>query len=566
MLQSLTIKNIALIDFAQINFTDGLNVLSGETGAGKSVIIESLNFVLGAKADKFLIRSGENECLVKAEFVVEGNEKVKAVCDDLDVPFDYTLVISRKFNIDGKTSIKVNGETVTVSMLKKLTSLLVDVHGQSEHYNLLKTSNQLSLIDTFGGQDVLLIKSELAELFNDYKKILLELESFGGNESERLLRLDVINYQINEIVSADIKENEEQELRELKLKISNQEKIINALNTVKNALSGDGLVLDILSNANRVYASIASLNEKYEMLGSRLNSSISELDDVAEEVNSFIDDCDDCELNIDFIEERLDLIKNIYRKYGGDYVSVLNYLNQIKEEKGKLENFNELTKSLQEKKSLSEGLIYNKYLVLSKKRREVSKIFCENILRELKDLRMENAQFDIVFNELKDIGECEFSSSNGFDKIEFMFSANLGEPLKPLSMVISGGEMSRFMLSIKSQTAKYDNVLSLLFDEIDVGISGLVAKVVAEKFAKIAKSTQVIAISHLPQISAMADNNLLIEKIENQNKAVTVVTSLDNEQKIAEVLRLIGGNDKSQTGKAHAVDLIESAKKYKDSI
>ncbi len=566
MLQTLTIKNIALIDFALINFTEGLNVLSGETGAGKSVIIESLNFVLGAKADKTLIRSGEQECFVKAEFLVENNLKVKEVCNDLDVQFDDVLIISRKFNIDGKTSIKVNGEAVTVAMLKRLTSLLVDVHGQSEHYNLLKTSNQLLLIDLFGGQDILLVKNELIKLFNEYKKILSELESFGGDESGRLLRLDVINYQINEIINADVKENEEQELKELKIKISNQEKISNALNSIKNALSDDGGVLDVLTNINRVSGSISNLNEKYQLIEGRLTSVISELGDISDEVNSLFDDFDEYEIDIDVIEERLDLIKNIYRKYGGDYLSVLNFLNQIKEEKEKLENFSELTKSLQENKLQSERLIFDKYLLLSKKRREIAKSFSDNILLELKDLRMENARFDIIFNEVKDISECDFSSPNGFDKIEFMFSANLGEPLKPLSMVISGGEMSRFMLSIKSQTAKYDSVSTLLFDEIDTGISGVVAKVVAEKFAKIAKNAQLIAISHLPQISAMADNNLLIEKIEKDNKTTTVVNRLDDEQKIVEVLRLIGGDQKSQTGKAHAIDLIEFAKKYKKSL
>lgn len=566
MLQSLTIKNIALIDNVEINFTKGLNVLSGETGAGKSVIIESLNFVLGAKADKTLIRSGERECFVRAEFLVAGNLSVKDACEDLDISYEDVLIITRKFNLDGRTTIKINGETVTANMLKKVTSLLVDVHGQSDHYNLLKPSNQLLLIDLFGGQDLLAIKSKLQSLFVDYKSVISQLEEFGGDDSSRLLRLDVINYQINEIIKADIKENEEQELKELKLKISNQEKILSALNTIKSALSEDCGVCDVLSNINRVSGSISNINEKYQQVDCRLNSVTSELDDICSDVNILIDDFDSYEIDVDSIEERLDLINNIYRKYGGDYSSVLNFLKQIEEEKLKLENYNELTIELLNKKSKIEKLIYDEYVKLSEKRREHAKIFSGNVLFELKDLRMENASFNIAFTEIKDISECEFVSSNGFDKIEFEFSANLGEPLKPLSMVISGGEMSRFMLSIKSQTAKYDSVSTLLFDEIDTGISGVVAKVVAEKFAKISKNIQLIAISHLPQISAMADNNLLIKKVEENNKTKTMVYELNEQEKVDEVIRLIGGDKDSSAGKMHAEEMIDCAKKFKESL
>ena len=566
MLQSITIKNIALIDNVEINFTKGLNVLSGETGAGKSIIIESLNFVLGAKADKTLIRSGERECFVCAEFFVGDDPLLKNVCEDLDISFEDVLIITRKFNVDGRTAIKINGETVTANMLKKVTSLLVDVHGQSDHYNLLKSSNQLLLIDLFGGQDLLSIKSNLQSLFADYKGIISQLDEFGGDDTSRLLRLDVINYQINEIITADIKENEEQELKDLKCKISNQEKILGALNTIKSALSDDGGVCDVLSNLYRVSGGISNINDNYQLIDNRLNSLGSELDDICGDINSLIDDFDACEIDIDFIEDRLDLISNIYRKYGGNYSSVFNFLKQIEEEKSKLENYNELTKELLEKKSKIEKSIYKEYVELSKKRREFAKIFSDNVLLELKGLRMENARFNIMFNEIKDISECEFISPNGFDKIEFEFSANLGEPLKPLSMVISGGEMSRFMLSIKSQTAKYDSVSTLLFDEIDTGISGAVAKVVAEKFANISKSTQLIVISHLPQISAMADNNLLIKKIEKDNKTNTVVLELNEQDKVNEVIRLIGGDKDSTAGRLHAIELIDSANKYKESL
>lgn len=563
MLQKLSIKNIALIDSAEINFTEGLNVLSGETGAGKSVIIESLNFVLGAKADKTLIRSGEGECLVCAEFLVENNYAIKSLCSDFEIEYDDLLIIKRKFTIDGKSTIKVNGETVTLAMLKKFTSLLVDVHGQSEHYNLLKQSNQLKLIDSFSDGSLFNIKEKLHDLFIEYKSVLADMDSLGGDEASRLLRLDILNYQINEIINANIKENEEEELKNLKSKFINQEKILNALNSVKLALSDDGGSCDTLSNLVRIVLSIESFSNTYSVIRERLDGVVSELDDLSLEINSLIDDLDLAEVNVDEIEERIELIKTINRKYGGDYTSVLNYLKDARIEKDKLENFNELAQNLLLKKENLEKEIYNNYLNLSENRRKIALEFCSSVLKELRELNMDKACFDIKFNQAQSFEECKFESENGFDRIEFMFSANLGEPLKPLSMVISGGEMSRFMLSIKAQTAKYDNVSTFIFDEIDTGISGVVAKVVAEKFAKISKSVQIIAISHLPQICAMADTNLLIKKTEESGKALTNVHLLNETEKISEITRLIGGDTLSDTGKLHAIELIKNANEYK---
>lgn len=563
MLQKLSIKNIALIDSAEINFTEGLNVLSGETGAGKSVIIESLNFVLGAKADKTLIRSGEEECLVCAEFLVENNYAIKSLCSDFEIEYDDLLIIKRKFIIDGKSTIKVNGETVTLAMLKKFTSLLVDVHGQSEHYNLLKQSNQLKLIDSFSDGSLFNIKEKLQDLFIEYKSVLADMDSLGGDEASRLLRLDILNYQINEIINANIKENEEEELKNLKSKFINQEKILNALNSVKLALSDDGGSCDTLSNLVRIVSSIESFSNTYSVIRERLDGVVSELDDLSLEINSLIDDLDLAEVNVDEIEERIELIKTINRKYGGDYTSVLNYLKDARIEKDKLENFNELAQNLLLRKANLEKEIYNNYLNLSENRRKIALEFCSSVLKELRELNMDKACFDIKFNQTQSFEECKFESENGFDRIEFMFSANLGEPLKPLSMVISGGEMSRFMLSIKAQTAKYDNVSTFIFDEIDTGISGVVAKVVAEKFAKISKSVQIIAISHLPQICAMADTNLLIKKTEESGKALTNVHLLNETEKISEITRLIGGDTLSDTGKLHAIELIKNANEYK---
>ncbi len=566
MLQKLTIKNIALIDYVEIPFLSGLNVLSGETGAGKSVILESLNFVLGAKADKTLIRSGQNECSVVAEFNVENNSIINDVYSEFDFEQEDLLIISRKFTIDGKSSIKINGNSATVLMLKKFTSHLVDVHGQSEHFSLLKTANQISLLDSFGGQDLADIKLILTREYHNYKDLLAKLTALGGDESQRLIRLDILNYQINEITTANLLDDEEENLISIKQKLINQEKIVLALRGVYDCISNDGGVEDILSNARKVLSSISNFDAEYSQLYDKLENVFAEISDVADSSRNILDNFEESEYNIDQVEERLSLIKSLKGKYGDSIIKINEFLENAIAEKDKLENFSQLFEDLTAEKVKQERTIYSLYNDLSDKRRFYAKILEANIVQELQELGMKSAKFEIHFNEKLEFDNCKFNSSNGFDDIEFLFSANLGEPLKNLSIVISGGEMSRFMLAIKAQTSKFNNISTFIFDEIDAGISGIIAKIVAEKFAKISCFTQIIAISHLPQISAMADNNLLIEKTEDETKTITSVKTLTYEQKIDEIIRLVGGDKNSLSAKEHAKELLFNCSKTKDNF
>ncbi len=566
MLKKLLIKNVALIDSVEISFTDGLNVLSGETGAGKSVIIESLNFVLGAKADKTLIRSGESECFVKAEFELDENSALFELYDEFDFDKEDILIVSRKFTADGKSSIKINGNSATVGMLKKFTALLVDVHGQSEHFSLLKTTNQLDLIDSFGGHTIADFKSELNNQFSQYKSVVVQLDELGGSESERLIKTDILNYQINEIENVNLGENEEETLIANRDKLRYQQKIVTALTVVKSAISDDGGVADILTNVSRSMSSVCSLGKEYLDISDRLDAVFSEIDDISSVATSLLDDIDSFELNADEIESRLDKIKSLKNKYGNDYYEIMTFLQNAKQEKEKYDNFAENAQVLLAQKVELQNKIYDLYEKLSNKRKSCAKEFAENVLSELNELGMAKANFTVEFSQFPDRSDCVFNSALGVDQIEFMFSANNGEPLKSMSQVISGGEMSRFMLAIKAQTAKYNDISTFIFDEIDAGISGNVASVVAKKFAKISLNKQIIAISHLPQISAMADNNLLIAKTEGENKTLTRVTALDDEQKVNEVVRLVGGNAGSENAVAHAKELIENAKIYKHEL
>ncbi|MDY6023219.1 MAG: DNA repair protein RecN [Candidatus Borkfalkiaceae bacterium] len=566
MLSKLLIKNVALIDSAEIEFTDGLNVLSGETGSGKSVIIDSLNFVLGAKADKNFIRNGENECVVTAEFDEIGNSEIETVFEELDMDKEDSLIITRKFNKEGKSSIKINGNGATVGMLKKFTSKLVDVHGQSEHFYLLSSANQLELLDKICGNDILSAKEKLKSEYNELKAIESELDKLGGDESSRAIRLDVLNYQIKEIDGANLKEGEEAELLEKKQRIINMEKILTSLNSVKASFYDEGGISDILGNASKSLSLICSISEDYNSLYNRLESAYAELEDVASAAENLAADMDDEDLNIDDIEQRLDVIKNLKRKYGENVTEINNFLSEALEEKKKLENFDILAERLLNEKKVLKDAIYNKYVELSSIRRKAAVGFIDNVLTELKELGFASAKFDISFNEQPRFDECKFQSANGFDSIEFMFSANIGEPLKPLSDVISGGEISRFMLAIKAQTAKYNNLSTFVFDEIDAGISGNTARVVAEKFAKIASATQIIAITHLPQISSMADNNLLIEKGVIDGKTLTRVTGLKGDEVVNEIVRLVGGDKNSDNARNHALELIKKSSEYKKSL
>lgn len=566
MLNRLEIKNIALIDSATIEFGENLNVLSGETGSGKSVILESLNFVLGAKADKSLIRSGQDYCYALVEFDVSKNQDVKDMYSVLDFEYDDTLIISRKYSIEGKNTIKINGETANVTILRKFSQLLIDVHGQSDHYSLLSSSNQLKLIDSFGDDNFQKVKSNLKTLYDEYKTVNKNLESLGGDEHRRNIQIDLLNYQINEINKAEIYDGEKEKLLSIKQKLQYQEKISNSLNLVKSSFSEDGGVEDILSSCVKSTGAISHLSTEYENLNERLNDLYAECEDLSLLVKSLLSNNDFEEIDADYIENRLSVIKQIEKKYGSTFNEIQEFLQNAKDEKEKLENFAELFDKEQKHKLELEQQLYENYLALSSLRNNICNEFTIKVMVELKELGMKNAEFKIYSKPIPSIEEVKFNSANGVDELEFLFNANKGEPVKNLSFVISGGEMSRFMLAIKAQSAKHSQTSTFIFDEIDAGISGTVANTVAKKLYTISKNKQVIAISHLPQISVMADTNLLISKIEGEEKTTTSVKKLDENDKVIEIMRLIAGNTSSESAKKHAEELITDAKKLKNSL
>ena len=565
MLSKLIIKNVALIEQVEIEFGEGLNVLSGETGAGKSVILDSVNFVLGAKADRSMIRHGETECMVKAEFILPENARAVQELKEMDVDTDGEIIISRKFSENGKNSIKINGNTMTAAMLRKVTDSLVDVHGQSEHFFLLKESNQLKTLDTVVGEPLLPLKEELSALIKSKKQIEALIALLGGDEKERGRRLDILSFQIEEIDGAKLQEGEEEELLAKRTKIHNLEKILTALKEALQVFSSEGGVADGLRYAERSVSAISRLDEEYANVLEKIESVSSEAEDVIAVLSDLQESLYFDEGEAEEVESRLDLICMLKRKYGANIAEIQAYLEKIHEEYELLSDCEGQYALLTAEKEKTEKKLFAVCQKMTALRKAQGKAFCKRVTEELKTLNIASAQFDIEFKAY-DESDIHKVSSTGLDEISFMFSANAGEPMKTLGKIISGGEMSRFMLAVKTQLSNINEISTYIFDEIDAGISGKTAKVVGEKLARIAKGTQIIAVSHLAQIAVMSDNEFLIEKLESAGKTLTKVHALDEEGQRNEIVRLLGGTNQDEFALKHAVELLKQAKEFKISI
>lgn len=559
MLQRLYVKNVALITEANIEFDSGLNVLSGETGSGKSVILDSINFVLGCKADRTMIRYGETEAVVKAEFSVDKKSEVVKVLNELDIETDGTVIISRKLTAEGKSTIKINGNAVTASMLKSVTSHLVDVHGQSEHFYLFNENNQLKVIDGLLGREAEIIKSDLSSLITEKRNYKKKIAGLGGNESERARTLDLLDFQIKEIESACLVPGEYDELISKRNVILNLEKILGALNYAREIFNSDGGCTDMLSSATREINKIADLDKDYAQLSARLEDLYTEATDVSEFITDLADNLSFDETEAENIENRLGVIKDLKKKYGADEAEILAFKDRVQADYDEIVNSAALIEKYTKNISDCDDKIYSLCVKLTEMRKNAAEKFCANVQRELKTLNIPHAEFKVEFKQY-DRNSVNLQSDNGSDEIRFEFSANKGEPLKPLNKVISGGEMSRFMLAVKTQLKYLNGITTYVFDEIDAGISGFTAVTVASKFREISENTQILAVSHLPQVCAASDSQFLIYKVEEGGKTFTKVKKLSDEEKISELVRLTGSVN-SESAKRHAEELISQLKK-----
>lgn len=558
MLERLVIKNIALIDSADIVFGAGLNILSGETGSGKSVILDSLNFVLGSKADKNMIRYGETEAYVRGEFTVAPQSAAVKALEELDIESDGEIIITRKYSADGKGNIKINGNTVTAGMLKTVSQHLVDVYGQSEHFALLSEANQLSVIDGLCGERAADIKNALSILISEKRECLRRLKQLGGDSAERARRLDLLSYQIKEIDAAELRDGEEEELIAKRRIIENTEKIASAVSGSLGAINGDGGVSDGISAARRLMANVSEYGDDYSSVSDRLDAVLAELQDIADMLSDMADGLEFDEADARRVEDRLDLIRNLKKKYGATVEEILAFRAKAGEEYDLLSDSEAVAEKLTKRLEELDESIFGECVKLTELRKNSAESFCRDVESELKSLNISGARFEVSFDEYEK-SSANLTSVNGSDKVKFMFSANKGEPLKPLNKVISGGELSRFMLAMKACLKDLNGISTYIFDEIDAGISGITARSVAEKFTDIAKNTQIIAVSHLPQICAAGDKNFLISKAEQNGGTVTSVREIVGDAKIAEIIRLTGGGE-TEAARQHAAELIAQYK------
>ena len=552
MLSNLQIENIAVIKSASIDFENGFNVMTGETGAGKSIVIDSLNAILGERTSRELIRSGADSASVCAEFQNVG-DNVKNELEKLGIEKDDTLIVSRKLTPDGKNVCRINGMPATVSMLKALGVQLVNIHGQLDNQSLLSPETHCSFIDKLAGSGREL--KEFKEIYSLYIKKENELKSLNTDVNEKNRRLDILNYQIEEIQKADIRPGEKDELTEKLGFLRNAEKVLDLLHTAYAALNGDGEMpgaADVAADAASKLLSAADYSSDFTETANGVNDAAMNLSAYTEELRDKIYSLDYDPNETERAEERLDVIYRLSQKYGDSEEDILAYLENAEKERDALSFSDERAEQLR----VETEKAYNEALAAAKKlseiRIEAGKKFSADVERELAFLDMPSVKF-IVNDSVGELYE------NGIDNIEFLLSANAGEEPKPLSKIASGGELSRIMLAIKCVLSELDDIDTLIFDEIDSGVSGRAALKIAAKMKELSKTHQVICVTHLAQIAAFADEHKLISKEEKDGRTYTCITSLDYNGRKYELARIMGGLTVTQSILNSAEELLSSA-------
>ncbi len=566
MISSLYIENVALITKLSINFESNLVVLTGETGAGKSIIVDALSFVLGERADKTMIKHGENSAFVEVAFNITQKDNAYFKMQELGLEADTTIVINRTLTLSGRNECRINGRVVATSLLKELTSRLVDIFGQSQHQNLFKVDNHITVLDNYERNSILF--EQLFIEYSKYKDIKNRLLQFGGSNEQREREMDMLNYQIKEIENARLSDGEENELSVKKTRMLNAHRIMTALGGAFSALKEDSSsASSSLTTALSSLLPILNMDKTFDELYKRINGAKIEIEDIAGTLKEQLNGTEEDELQIDVIENRLEEYKNLKRKYGKEVSQILDFLDKAKLRYDMLSSAAQNIEKLTAEKEKVLDKLYDLSFKLSEHRKKCAAKLSRQIKEQLCDLGMSGTEFSASFSDAPSRENYEkHLSPQGYDKVEFLFSANKGEPLKPLAKIISGGEMSRFMLAVKNITAMVENIPTMVFDEIDIGISGSIAQMLATKLAAVSREYQCIVITHLPQVACMADQNLYIEKREIEGRTATSVLTLDREQKAREVARLTGGANIGEFSLPYAKELLNWADKIKSGL
>ena len=547
MLSLLHIENIAVIESADISFDQGFNVLTGETGAGKSIVIDAISAILGERAYRDMIRTGTNKASVRAVFTDVPELSWFA---DNGVEYDSEVVIQRQIHLDGKNVCRVNGSLVSVNILRKLGIQLINIHGQHDSASLFDEENHLQFLDSFADNEAL--RLDYGEKYAAVAKLRREIDRMTMDEGEKLRRMETLKYQIAEIEKAELQPGEDEELEDRRKLLQNAEKIADGMNDAVENLYGsddnDGAAT-MLATAERVLARISRFSESISQLHDRVADLMYQVQDVAEEVRDARDDLAYSADELEQIESRLDVIHRLRRKYGTTCEDILAYLEKAKQELDEIEFADDHLERLKKKLHKAEKTAWDAAFALRENRKQTALAMSERILTELAQLDMPRVQFSCEFTELELTG-------NGADAVAFYMSANAGEALKPLSKVASGGELARIMLAMKNVLAERDQIATLIFDEVDTGVSGRAAQRVAEKLRSVAAHKQVLCVTHLPQLAALANTHLLIAKSERDGRTYTSVTPLDLEGRKRELARIIGGTNITETTLKSAEEML----------
>ena len=547
MLSLLHIENIAVIECSDISFDKGFNILTGETGAGKSIVIDAISAILGERAYRDMIRTGANKASVRAVFTDVPELDWFA---ENGVEYDAETIIQREIYLDGKNVCRVNGALVTVSILRKLGIQLINIHGQHDSASLFEEENHLRFLDDFAGNGAL--RESYSAAFEEVAALRREIDRMTMDEGEKLRRMETLRYQIEEISKAELEAGEDEALEERRKLLQNAEKISDGMEVAVECLYGgddtDGAA-SLLAQAERELGRLSRFTDAFASIQQRVTDLMYQVQDVAEAVRDARDELSYSADELEKIESRLDVIHRLRRKYGASCADILAYLENAKEELDQIEFADDHLERLKGKLSKAEKKAWDEALALRKNRKTVAKELSARILTELLQLDMPRVQFSCEFTELE-------LTAGGADAVAFYMSANAGEALKPLSKVASGGELARIMLAMKNVLAEQDQVATLIFDEVDTGVSGRAAQKVAEKLRSVAKHKQVLCVTHLPQMAAMASTHLLIAKEERGGRTYTNVTPLDREGRKRELARIIGGANITETTLKSAEEML----------
>ena len=557
MLQELSVKNFAIISSLQLEFQMGMTVLTGETGAGKSIIIDAMGLLTGGRGSSDYIRQGANKCTLEGLFSMPKSQELKQLLEELGIETEEdSLVIQRDISASGKNVCRVNGRIVNITNLKRIGEYLVDIHGQNEHQELMQSERHIDMLDEFGGKKLLAVKEKYTRAYQEYRALEAKVRKRQKNEKEFAQRMDMLHFQSDEIASAQLVAGEEEQLLEERNKLNNFQKIADALTISYAALNGeDDSSLDKIGTSMNELASIESLDSEYKTLSDTVQNAYYLLQEASGDLSRLIDGLELDEGRLNEVENRLELIRQMKRKYGDSIETILSYYEEITKELAEADFLEGGTGDLEALLAEKQQAAHQQALTLRKERKRLAKELEQQILTELKELYLERTEFEVRFTELEHLQE------NGLDGVEFYITTNPGEPLKPLVRVASGGELSRVLLAMKTIFSQTQGITSIVFDEVDTGVSGRVAQAIADKIYQISENSQVLCITHLPQVAAVADEHYFIEKEIVAGRTETSVRILSEKERVNEIARMLAGSEITKLTIEHAQELLAMAKK-----